>query len=519
MEETVDRMWTAAERVQAANSLRDSEERYRTLFESIDEGFCIIELYFGDDGTPVDYRFVEVNPAFEGQTGIANAVGRSMREIAPSHEAHWFEIYGRVAKTGESVRFQAEAKALGRFHDVNAFRVGPPELQRVAVVFKDITERKRLEDQLAESSRRKDEFLAVLAHELRNPLAPITNVMALLRRAHEPKRIAELHAIIERQVGHMTRLVDDLLDVSRITRGVIELRKQPVDLEQVVQTAVETSRPHVESGRRHLSVVTPGEPMVVHGDPTRLVQIVANLLNNAAKFTDEGGHIWLTLAREGDRARVSVRDDGMGIPADRLNEVFDMFAQVEPARGGGLGIGLTLVRSLVALHGGSVEARSEGAGHGSEFIVNLPLSSAPARVSDEPLAAEQIVVERPCPILVVDDNQDAADSLALLLAGMGVDVKVAYDGQKALEHCRDWTPELIFLDLDLPGMNGFEIATALRGLPEGHTMKIVALTGSARGQDRQRAREAGFDQHLVKPVQPEALEELVVQHCRRGLSS
>jgi PAS domain S-box-containing protein len=513
MEETGERMWTAAERVQAANSLRESEERYRTLFESIDDGFCIIEVLLDDDGAPVDYQFIEVNPAFEGQTGIANAVGRRIRDIAPSHEAHWFEVYGRVAETGESVRFQAEAKALARFYDVNAFRVGVPEQRRVAVLFKDITQRKHLEDQLSESNRRKDEFLATLAHELRNPLAPITNVLALLRRQQKQERVAELHAIIERQVGHLTRLVDDLLDVSRITRGVIELRKQPVDLERVIQTAVETSRPHVESDQRRLSVVTPGQPMFMDGDPTRLVQIIANLLNNAAKFTGGAGQIQLTLAREGDRARLCVRDDGVGLCADRLVGVFDMFAQVEPGRAGGLGIGLTLVRSLVVLHGGSVEARSEGVGHGSEFIVHLPLCRAPAQgVPDETLAAKPMMVARPYPVLVVDDNQDAADTLALLLAGLGVEVKVAYEGRKALEICRDWTPELVFLDLALPGMDGFEIARALRRLPEGKAMKLIALTGTAQAKHRQLAREAGFDQHLVKPVFPAALEALVAQH-------
>ena len=370
MEESVERMWTAAERVQAANSLRESEERYRTLFE---EGFCMIEVLFGADDTAIDYRFVETNPVFEAQTGIENAVGRRMRELAPSHEAHWFETFGRVAKTGEPARFEAGAKAFGRFYDVHAFRVGVPEQHRVAVLFKDITERRQLEDQLSDANRRKDEFLATLAHELRNPLASITNVLALLNRPEKKNDAEALHAIINRQIRQLVRLVDDLLDLSRITRGVIELHRQPLDLHAVIRTALETSRPQLERGGRQLSVGIPDQPVVVDGDQTRLVQIIANLLNNAAKFTDEGGRIWLTLGREGDYARLSVRDDGMGIPAGKLEKVFEMFTQLESTRAEGLGIGLTLVRSLVELHGGSIEVRSEGPGRGSEFIMKVPL--------------------------------------------------------------------------------------------------------------------------------------------------
>ena len=373
MEEAVERMWTTAERVQAGNSLHESEQRYRKLFESIDEGFCIIEVLFGDDETPVDYRFLEINPAFEVQTGIEDAVGRFMREIAPSHEAHWYETYGDVVKRGASTRFEAEAKALGRFYDVYAFGVGTPEQRRVAVLFKDINERKQLEDRLSEANRRKDEFLAALAHELRNPLASITNVLALLRQPEKRDEAEALHSVIERQIRQLVRLVDDLLDLSRITRGAIELRKQPVDLEQIIQTALETSRPQLERNGRRLSVETPGQPMIVEGDAARLVQIVANLLNNAAKFTDENGQIWLTLQREGEHAKLSVRDDGVGIAADELGKVFELFTQLDATRSEGLGIGLTLVRSLVELHGGSVEVHSEGAGRGSEFIVELPL--------------------------------------------------------------------------------------------------------------------------------------------------
>ena len=364
---------------QATTALRESEERYRTLFESIDEGFCIIEVLFDASGAAVDYRFLETNPAFVKQTGIEEPVGRRMLDIVPGHESHWFETYGRVAQTGESVRFEAGAAGLGRFYDVNAFRIGAPEQRRVAILFKDIGERKQLEDQLrrtaeelTETNRRKDEFLATLAHELRNPLAPIANVLALLRHPNKQVPVETLYAIIDRQLGHIVRLVDDLLDISRISRGALQLHTQPVELAEVLRRAIETSRPLIDAGRCQLEVETPSELVQVDGDPTRLVQIVANLLNNAAKYTREGGHIWLTLRHEGEWAQISVRDDGVGIPADMLERVFDMFTQVDASRADGLGIGLTLVRSLVSLHGGSIDVHSEGEGRGSEFMVRLP---------------------------------------------------------------------------------------------------------------------------------------------------
>lgn len=318
---------------------RESEARYRALFQSIDDGFCVIEMIFDDAGAPVDYVFLEVNPAFAKHTGIEDPIGRRMGQIAPSHEAHWFEIYGHVARVGESVRFEASARALGRIYDVNAFRVGAPEDRQVAILFKDITERRRLEQQLRDmtealtlSNRRKDEFLATLAHELRNPLAPIVNALDLLRRPDSQMPVEKLHAMIDRQVGHMVRLVDDLMDIARATQGVLELHQELVDLADVIRGAVEISRPLIDAGRRRLSIATPPEPVSVLGDPTRLVQIVANLLNNAAKYTGEGGRIWLTLEREGQSARLSVRDDGVGIPAHLKETVFDMFMRVDGSR-------------------------------------------------------------------------------------------------------------------------------------------------------------------------------------------
>jgi two-component system, chemotaxis family, CheB/CheR fusion protein len=372
-------------------------------------------------------------------------------------------------------------------------------------------DRARAAAAVAVADRRKDEFLATLAHELRNPLAPIVTALELLRQPDPDLPVASLHAIIERQVEHMVRLVDDLLDVSRITRGVIELRRQPVALGEIVSSAIETSRPHVEAEQRRLEVDLSEEPLYVDGDPARLVQIVANLLNNAGKYTSSEGRIWLQLERAGGCARISVRDDGIGIPAAMQAQVFDMFAQVDRQRSEGLGVGLNLVRSLVEMHGGTVEVHSEGSGHGSEFVVCLPLLEPdqdprpPLPEPSEPAA----LAPRLHRALVVDDNRDAADSLALLLGSVGVEAEVAYDGLTALERLRGWPAQLIVLDLGLPDMDGYALARAIRKLPEGPSLTLVAVTGWGQAEHRRRTHEAGFDHHFVKPVSIAQLSEVL----------
>ena len=505
----------------AEQALRDSETRFRALFESMDEGYCVVEVLFDEKNYPLDYRFLETNPVFEKQTGIKDAKGRLMRHIAPQHEQHWFDAYGRVALTGETLRFENVAAALGRYYDVCAFRVGAPELRRVGVVFNDITARKQAEEvirqsqqALLEADRRKDEFLATLAHELRNPLAPIRNALHILRTGNASSMdAAHVQDMMERQVGHIVRLVDDLLELSRISRGQIELRKERTELATVVAHAVEASRPLIESRAHHLEVSLPAEPLVVDGDPVRLSQIFANLLNNAAKYTEQGGNIALTAWREEETHIVSVRDTGIGIPGEMLSRVFEMFTQVGGAHGRsqeGLGIGLSLVRSLVAMHGGSVEARSAGHGQGSEFIVRLPLAHF-ATMTESPVDA--LRAKAPVPpalrILVVDDNEDAADTMAELLGGLGADVEVAYDGDSGLKMLRVHRPSIIVLDLGMPGLDGHEVARRVRLDPEFRNVTLIALTGWGQEENRRRTKEAGFDHHLVKPVQFETLEALL----------
>jgi PAS domain S-box-containing protein len=385
---------------------------------------------------------------------------------------------------------------------------------RLAVI-RDITGRVRAEEALREADRRKDEFLATLAHELRNPLAPISNAVQLLRYGSDPTTQQNARLIIERQLLQLVHLVDDLLDVSRISQGKVVLRREAVDVAAVVQTAVETSRPAIEAGRHALAVrIPPPGALLVDADLTRLTQIIANLLNNAAKFTPEGGSISVSAERDGADALICVEDSGVGIPAELLPRVFDMFAQVDRtlARAqGGLGIGLALVKRLVEMHGGTVAAQSDGQGQGCRFAVRLPLLEPGSSVLVPPAthAHPSPAPEGAIRVLVVDDNVDSADSLAKLLLMLGYETRVAHDGHAALRAARDFRPRVSLLDIGLPGLTGLEVARRIRELDGGDRMLLVALSGWGQEDDRKRSREAGFDHHFVKPVDIEVLTELL----------
>lgn len=387
------------------------------------------------------------------------------------------------------------------------------QLRRAAAVGQTARD---LNARLAEEGRRKDEFLATLSHELRNPLAPLRNALHVLRHADaDGPTFEKAHDVAERQVRHLARLVDDLLDISRITRGKVELRRAPVDLASAVAEAVETVRPLVEARRHELSVLLPAETLRLEADPIRLEQVLANLLTNAAKYTEPGGRIWLTAERDDSEVVLRVRDTGVGIPAAMLARVFDLFTQVEGSSEhsqGGLGIGLTLVRSLVEMHGGNVEARSEGLGQGSEFVVRLPaLPETYAGQAKGKGSAWEPGKSRALRVLVVEDNVDAAKSLAILLRLWGHEVHLAPDGPAALEMARVHRPEVVLLDIGLPGMDGYEVARRLREQGGPHRPLLLAMTGYGREEDCRRAQEAGFDRHLVKPVDLEELEGLLAQ--------
>lgn len=509
----------ARERRDFEQRLEAKEERYRALFESIDEGFCVIKLLRDTGGRVRDYRFEEANEAFATHTGIRDAVGRTVSELAPGHEDYWFGIYDRVATTGESTRFVQEARAMKRWFDVYATRLGRPGSDLVAVLFSDITRRllaeqdlRRLNEELAQANRRKTEFLATLAHELRNPLAPLSNGLHLMRMAStKPELLEKTRQMMERQIQHMVHLVDDLLDVARISTGKVELRRQQMDLKDAVATAVEASSSLVDAGGHKLNVEVPDVPMPMHADPTRIAQVVSNLLNNAAKYTPPGGRIALRVWLEGREAVLSVTDTGIGIDADALDKVFEMFAQVPSTSAkphGGLGIGLSLVQSLVALHGGSVSAASAGAGKGSTFTVRLPLAEPAGTGAGEPPPAQRAASGQ-LQVLVVDDNTDAAESLGVLLEIEGHAAHIAHTGAEALQVAQAQPLDVVFLDIGLPDMSGYDVARRMRLLPGLQKTLLVALTGWGTQDDRKRTSEAGFDRHLTKPAELPAVEELL----------
>ncbi len=357
----------------------------------------------------------------------------------------------------------------------------------------------------------KDQFLAILAHELRNPLAPIRNAVQLLRLSGSGPPPAQLWDMMERQIAHMVRLIDDLLEVSRITRGKIELRNESVDLATVIDTAIETSRPLIEAGQLALEVDVPRETLHLYADPIRLAQVFANLLNNAAKYTEPGGNIKVMARLEDDDVVVSVSDSGVGIRPDALQSIFNMFMQADSSpkrRQNGLGIGLTIARSLVEMHGGTISARSEGLGKGSEFVVRLPLLHTPKelRASSQPSVHEVRAVPR---VLVVDDNRDAADSMGALLQMLGATVEVVHSGQAALKAIDTFKPAILFLDLGMPEIDGYEIARTVRSRPDLKDVSIIAVTGWGQQKDRNRTYAAGFDHHLVKPANVDQLKALL----------
>jgi PAS domain S-box-containing protein len=386
----------------------------------------------------------------------------------------------------------------------------------------DITDRRRTEEQLRESDRRKDEFLATLAHELRNPLAPIRNAVQYMHRPDATgPALKNAREIIDRQVRHMVRLVDDLLEVSRITSGRIELEREHVSLDIVVANAVESAQPAIQASEHALEVQLPSSPVYLDADLTRLSQVLLNLLNNAARYTPPKGRIALTATPRDGWVSISVRDNGIGIPPEQLPRIFELFVQLtrqgQHARGG-LGIGLTLARQLTRLHGGELQARSEGPGHGSEFIVRLPIAPAPAPGVVPPGEELRPEAQRER-LLIVDDNVDAADALRMNLEQAGYTVRVAYSGTDAMAAFRELQPDVVVLDLGLPDLSGIDVAKAIRGRREGRDVVLIALTGWGRDEDRLRTAEAGFDEHLTKPVDALVLLQVIAMHRREPQSA
>ena len=492
-------------------------EKFHTLIENSTDfiGIC--------DANAVP---IYINPAglkMMGLTSVDDPRAHSVREFffPEDQDRMMGEFFSAVMEQGHAeidVRFRNFETGAGRWMAYKVLKLtdGSGAVVGFATVSQDVTDRLRLEqhlrqlaDDLSDADHRKNEFLATLAHELRNPLAPLNSMLELLKRAgsDEGKRRQAIDTM-ERQLSQLVRLVDDLLDLNRITHNRIDLRKGRVELAVVIEQAVQSARSLAESKGQRLQLALSRDPIYLHADNVRLAQVFGNLLNNACKYTDHGGTISVTTARDGDDVVISIADTGAGIPHDQLEKIFDMFTQLDRNRGsseGGLGIGLTLVRRLVQLHGGVVEARSAGPGQGSTFVVRLPIEEAP----QPEVVAE---VKRPATarrILIVDDNRDAAESLSMLLSITGHETTIAHDGGEAYAAAERERPDVVLLDIGLPTLSGYEVCRRIRQQPWGGEVFIIALTGWGQTEDRQKTRDAGFDGHLVKPVAYDALLRLL----------
>jgi PAS domain S-box-containing protein len=503
-----------------ADDLRAAQEQLQVILDTLPNGVC---------RTGNDLRYMWMNPVYARWLGkpakqlvgqpVAEVLGQEvMREIAP---------YLARVMNGEPVQYErlANFPGLGRRWVSAAFT---PVLDANGnadgwvTIMSDVHDRKQFEQSLRDADRRKDDFLATLAHELRNPLAPIRNAVAILGRKGSPDpEVAWSREVISRQTEQMSRLIEDLLDIERISRGKFLVRKERIPLERAIDMALEMSRPYITAAGHRLSVLLPTGTIEVDADPTRLAQVFSNLLNNAAKFTSPHGDIQLSVTVEGREAVVSVEDNGIGFPPEVATRLFKPYAQLtdrltsaQERVGGGLGIGLSLVHGIVALHGGKVEARSAGPGRGAVFTVRLPLSAEGASSEAVPRRDQSV----PAPglrVLVADDNKDAADSLERILGFYGYDVKVAYDGKAALAAARAFDPHFAVLDIGMPGADGYEVAREMRGR-QGRNVTLVALTGWGQEADKRRSMEAGFDYHLTKPVDPQQLNDLLIDVAANG---
>jgi PAS domain S-box-containing protein len=497
----------------AAQTLRDSEERFRRLAAMVPS----IIWTASPDGTITFanerwFRYCGIDPE-------RNARGWPELVLHPDDYERCVSEWTKALREGTEYEIEVRNRRHDGVYRWFVTRAVPRKDSQGRIeswfgVTTDIHDLKELQEAQRQNDRRKDEFLAILSHELRNPLAPVCNSLEILRLADRSAQRDGALAVMERQIGHLVRLVDDLLDISRITCGKIELRQVRLDLATVVRSAIETSRPLIDEFGHELTVTLPDEPVHVEGDPTRLAQVFANLLNNAAKYKERGGQIRLVVRREEDEVEVHVADSGVGIASDQLPRLFELFTQVDGSLDraqGGLGIGLSLVKGLVQMHGGNVVAHSDGPGKGSTFVVRLPLAAAPvSAVADW---------HRSSPgrrrILVADDNEDGADSLATLLRMHGHEVYVAYDGESAVKAVDEFVPQVVLLDIGMPILNGYEAAGQIR-TRRGRAVVLVAMTGWGQERDKQRAAQAGFDHHLTKPVDLDTLARLLAEEVSAG---
>ncbi|HKK40085.1 MAG TPA: PAS domain-containing protein, partial [Cryomorphaceae bacterium] len=618
--------------------LKSAEERYRLLVESIDAGFCIIKMVYNEEGNPIDYVFVDHNPAFAMHIPLPDPIGRSMLEMVPDHENYWLDLYSEVDKTGESVRYENHAQALDRYYSGFAFSIESDE-GLVGVLFEDITHKRKVEEQiknseerlrlasdaaglgtyeydvyrdkfiwspevyklydvtqdaeptkeiiherihpddfvrfeksvantlstrsdeinkniyriktrkgairwvrdvnkafyseednqvvriigtihditetklaeeaLHETAQRKDEFLAMLAHELRNPLSPMKSAIDLMRTGSNEEEEVKARDIIERQVDKLIRLIDDLMDISRISKNRIKLQQRGMDLREALEVAIETAAPLIKERRHQFKADLPDVPVPIRADLDRLIQVITNLLTNAAKYTPEGGRISVKLKTENEQALIEVEDNGVGISGEDKTVIFEIFRQVGN-QNSGLGIGLSLVKTLVEMHRGEVSVRSEGRDRGSTFTISLPLNERDFALKSDNNVQKTIEgnpEKEKLRILVVDDNKDGADLLQMALSRKGFEVEKTYTGGEGVSKAIEFHPQVALLDIGLPDISGYEVAKQLR--KHFPNMVLIAHSGWGQAKDRERALEAGFDHHLIKPVNVSKIVELL----------
>jgi PAS domain S-box-containing protein len=517
--EVTERCWAHIERVRSEAERRLSEQRFRGAVDAMQGTLWTNDAQGRMKGQQLAWS-VLTGQRFEEYQDLGWATAVHPEDAQPTIHA-WRQAVAQRKTFEFEHRVKRAFDGAWRRYAIRAIPLLDEEGQTIewVGVHTDITERRAAEEALRDADRRKDEFIATLAHELRNPLAPIRNAAQVAKSpgATDAQR-RWAHEVIERQARHMALLLEDLLDVSRITRGTLQLRLEPVELAAVVDTAIETARPLIDSRQHELTVVLPEAPLWLEADALRLAQVLSNLLTNAAKYSEPQGEIRLSAEQRGEELTIRVSDRGLGIEPQLLPRIFEMFSQGKPAidrAEGGLGIGLALVKGLLGLHGGTIEASSAGIGQGSTFTVRLPISRHAQRAGSldaaEGVKREQTRTRR---VLVVDDNRDSAESLALLLSLQGHEIRCAHSGAEALEVASEFRPQMVLLDIGMPHMNGYEVAARIRAQTGGREIMLVAVTGWGQTEDKRRASEAGFDQHLVKPIGPQDLAKLFADSSR-----
>jgi PAS domain S-box-containing protein len=507
--------------LRAARAMQQQEKRFLVAIEASAVPFSLLDPVRDEGGAIVDFRWSYLNRAAAATLGCEREalIGRRINEMLPGiwDEPGMLERYSAVSATGESQQFEfySNANGIKGWYHVYASALD----DSIVVWFQNITEQKQGEQSLQEEAKSKDRFIATLAHELRNPLAPIQQATSLMRLPSASEQTRNWASeVIDRQSRHMAVLLDDLLDMSRISRGVLTLRKALIEVKPAIHDAIEAADPLVRSKQHELIVRMPPQDVYLEADQVRVTQIVSNLLTNAAKYTDKGGTISLVVEAEPDTVSICVSDTGIGIKAEKLQEIFEMFTQVRPERDnqdGGLGIGLAVTKGLVELHGGTIEAASDGPGAGSRFTVRLPAAQQHLVQTTDAAALERQREPGALRVLIADDNHDAADVLASLMELQGNEVHVAYEGQAALAAFHAFRPDVAFLDIGMPLLTGVQIAEAIRASADGRDVMLIAVTGWGQDNDRANTLRAGFNHHLTKPVSFDRMEEILSEVRQR----